>query len=127
MGGFALYLVVSFVLVALWAIAPGCIARKKGRSFWGYYFLSFLLSPLISLIIILCLDPLVPAYSAPALMPPRETPQPPNPLGHLRSRCEELRGDNPNLKFLLDEQVQKGLITPSQCAILYKEYSRPDE
>ncbi len=41
--------------IALWALLPGFIAKKKGRSFWGYYFLSFIITPLISLIVTLCL------------------------------------------------------------------------
>lgn len=32
--------------IALWALLPGFIAKHKGRSFWGYYFLSFLVTPL---------------------------------------------------------------------------------
>lgn len=37
----------SFMLgIALWALIPGLIASKKGRSFIGYFFLSFLISPL---------------------------------------------------------------------------------
>ena len=41
--------------IALWALIPGFIAKKKGRSFWGYYFLSFLITPLITMIITACL------------------------------------------------------------------------
>lgn len=42
--------------IALWALIPGFIAKKKGRNFWGYYFLSFLISPLITMIIAICLS-----------------------------------------------------------------------
>ncbi len=42
--------------IALWALIPGFIAKKKGRNFWGWYFLSFLISPLITMIITLCLS-----------------------------------------------------------------------
>lgn len=45
----------SLIGIALWALIPGFIAKKKGRNFWGYYFLSFLISPLITMIITLCL------------------------------------------------------------------------
>lgn len=48
--------------IALWALIPGFIARKKGRSFWGYYFLSFLISPLITMIITLCVKNLNEEY-----------------------------------------------------------------
>lgn len=41
--------------IALWALLPGFIAKKKGRNFWGYYFLSFLITPLLTTIITVCL------------------------------------------------------------------------
>ena len=54
----------SFMLgIALWALIPGFIARKKGRSFIGYFFLSFLISPLITIIVTLCLKNLNKQYS----------------------------------------------------------------
>ncbi|MBR2309841.1 MAG: hypothetical protein IKA47_04830 [Oscillospiraceae bacterium] len=46
----------AIIGMALWALIPGFIAKGKGRSFWGYYFLSFLLSPLVAMIITLCLS-----------------------------------------------------------------------
>ncbi len=46
----------SIIGIALWALIPGFIARKKGRSFLGYYFLSFVITPLITTIITLCLS-----------------------------------------------------------------------
>lgn len=46
----------TLIGIALWALIPGFIAKKKGRNFWGYYFLSFLISPLITMIITLCLS-----------------------------------------------------------------------
>lgn len=52
----------SLIGIALWALIPGFIARKKGRSFWGYYFLSFLISPLITMIIALCVKNLNEEY-----------------------------------------------------------------
>lgn len=39
----------------LLALIPGLIASKKGRSFIGWYIFSVLLSPLIGLIVVLCL------------------------------------------------------------------------
>ncbi len=48
--------------IALWALIPGFIARKKGRSFWGYYFLSFLISPLITMTIAMCVKNLNEEY-----------------------------------------------------------------
>lgn len=45
----------TIIGIALWALIPGFIAKKKGRSFWGYYFLSFVITPLVTMIITLCL------------------------------------------------------------------------
>ena len=42
--------------IALWALIPGFIAKKKGRSFWGYFFLSFVITPLITMIITIFLS-----------------------------------------------------------------------
>ena len=42
--------------IALWALIPGFVAKTKGRNFWGWYFLSFLISPLITMIITFCLS-----------------------------------------------------------------------
>ena len=54
----------SFMLgIALWALIPGFIASKKGRSFIGYFFLSFLISPLITMIVTLCLKNLNKQYN----------------------------------------------------------------
>ncbi len=45
----------AIIGIALWALIPGFIAKKKGRNFWGYFFLSFLITPLITMIITACL------------------------------------------------------------------------
>ena len=42
--------------LALWGLVPGFIAKRKDRSFWGYFFLTFLISPLITIIIALCVS-----------------------------------------------------------------------
>ncbi len=42
--------------VALWALLPGFIAKSKGRSFLGYYILSFLVTPLATTIVALCVS-----------------------------------------------------------------------
>ena len=47
---------VQIIGIALWALIPGFVAKKKGRNFWGYYFLSFIISPLITMIITFCLS-----------------------------------------------------------------------
>ena len=43
------------VIAVLWCIVPGCIAKHKGRSFWAYFGLSLLITPLITIIITLCI------------------------------------------------------------------------
>ena len=47
--------VTTLLGIALWALIPGFIAWRKGRNFAVYYFLSFLITPLITLIITICL------------------------------------------------------------------------
>lgn len=46
----------TLISIALWALIPGFIAWYKGRNFIGYYFLSFVVSPVISTLIILCMS-----------------------------------------------------------------------
>ena len=41
--------------IALLALIPAFIAQKKGRSFWVYYLFCFVVSPLVILIVVLCL------------------------------------------------------------------------
>lgn len=57
---------ITVVAMLLWALIPGFMAQKKGRSFIGYYLLSLLISPLITIIIVACLKNL------------NQTPPPPN-------------------------------------------------
>ena len=45
----------SLIGISLWALIPGFIAKSKGRSFAAFYFLSFLITPLLSMIITLFL------------------------------------------------------------------------
>ena len=52
--------------VALWALIPGNIASKKGRNFWVYFGLSFILSPLIMTIVALCVSSKIPEDTAPS-------------------------------------------------------------
>lgn len=49
------YIAGRFIGIILWSLLPGFIAKHKGRNFFGYYFLSWLISPLFSTIIVLCL------------------------------------------------------------------------
>lgn len=43
----------SIIGIALWALIPGFIARKKVRSFAAYYLLRFVLTPLITMLLTL--------------------------------------------------------------------------
>ena len=54
--------IITLIGIALWALIPGFIAKHKGRSFAGYYFLSFLITPLVTTIITLCLKNLNKTY-----------------------------------------------------------------
>ena len=49
-------MIVAIIASMLWSLIPGFMAQKKGRNFWGYYFLSFLITPLITIIIVACLS-----------------------------------------------------------------------
>ncbi len=40
---------------ALFALIPGFIAKNKGNSFWVFYFLSFVITPVVTTVIVLCL------------------------------------------------------------------------
>ena len=53
----------SLIGIALWALIPGFIAKKKGRSFAAYFFLSFVITPLVTIIISLCVSNLNKASS----------------------------------------------------------------
>ena len=44
----------AIVISVVWALLPGFLAKSKGRSFWGFFFLG-ILSPLVVSIIVLCL------------------------------------------------------------------------
>ncbi len=46
----------SLIGIALWALIPGFIAQKKGRSFAAYFFLCFVITPLVTTIITLCVS-----------------------------------------------------------------------
>ena len=56
-------MITTLIGIALWALIPGFIAKKKGRKFYNYYFLSFLVSPLVTLIISLTVKDLNPSNS----------------------------------------------------------------
>lgn len=46
----------SIIGIALFSIIPGLIAKAKKRSFWGCYFLGYLVSPLVAIIIAIFLS-----------------------------------------------------------------------
>lgn len=41
---------------AILGLIPGFVAKKKGRNFWGYYFGSFIISPILMWLIVSCLS-----------------------------------------------------------------------
>lgn len=63
--------------IALWALLPGFIAKKKGRSFWGYFFLSFAITPLVTTIVTLCVKKIDVGGSLPE--PPNRVTNPTTP------------------------------------------------
>ena len=114
--------VFAFMGVALWALIPGSIAHRKGRSFAAYYFLSFVISPLITLIVVLCVEnrndfgfdmSYTADERATALS---EVPQ------NVIDSCKELRGNQKALKKYLNQRVKFSSITPAQASVLYTEY-----
>ena len=50
--------VVGVVLWILFSVVAGTVARNKGRSFAGFFFLSLLISPVIGLIVIALMEPI---------------------------------------------------------------------
>lgn len=60
----------SLIGIALLSLIPGFIAKHKGRSFAGYYFLSFLITPLIATIVTVCLSNLNKTSSKTAINDP---------------------------------------------------------
>ena len=116
---------ITFIGIALWALLPATIARKKGRSFAAYYFLSFVISPLVTTIIILCLKPLNGFDKYVSYTPSEEAYAKAQTPGGVRQCCEDFRGNGMKLKAYLDDCVDRDLIASSQAAILYKEYIQP--
>lgn len=55
----------------VWSFITGTIAKNRGRSFWGYFLLSFLISPLITMIIVLCMKKIEPEAAGQAAIPER--------------------------------------------------------
>lgn len=56
-------------------IIPAMIAEGKGRSFWGFYFISWFVSPIITTFVALCLSKEGKVYVQ--VMPPQHGAQPP--------------------------------------------------
>lgn len=78
--------------VLLWALVPGFIALAKGRSFLGYYFLSLLITPLVTMIITICLSNLN-----------KQTPIAPNE--EILARLNEI-ADNPEMVKALAKDMR---------------------
>ena len=63
----------TFVLLVVLASIPGFIAKKKGRSFGGWFLLSLFITPVITTIIVVCLpkleDDLTTNHHSPVSIP----------------------------------------------------------
>jgi hypothetical protein len=46
-----------FLLMLFFALIPAAVAERKGRSQLGFFLLSFVATPLVSLIVALIIDP----------------------------------------------------------------------
>ena len=104
-----IFCIINFLFVALLSLLPGELARQKGRGFAAYYFLSFLLTPFVTIIILLCLKP-KEVFHPGAYTPPKEAWQKAKMPGGVRQCCEDFRGDSIKLKAFLDDAVQRDLI-----------------
>lgn len=115
--------------IALWALIPGFIANNKGRSFFGYYFLSFLISPLITMIITLCLSDLNKEefqkyesvfseddYLAQWADIQHSVPQ------MMKDRCVEFSGDANRLEKYLNNCAQESIIQQKHIPAIIKQF-----
>lgn len=68
-----LVMLITILFFAPFAVLAGHLAKKKGRSFWGFFALGYILSPLLSLLIVLCLKPRQPD-TAPDAEPSPDAP-----------------------------------------------------
>lgn len=46
----------NIAMGAILGLIPGFVAKKKGRNFWGYYFGSFIINPILMWLIVSCLS-----------------------------------------------------------------------
>ena len=93
------YPAVAFVILGFFAVLGGVIghaAQRKGRSFWAFFWLSVLVSPIIMGIIAVTLKPLDSSDTVPSATAPK-------PHGNLESKLVELQ----NLK-------EKGILSEAE-------------
>lgn len=116
----------SLIGIALWALIPGFIANRKGRSFWGYFFLSFLISPLISMIITLCVPNLSGEYlqnrakkNGTTVFECLKSDIP----SYVLEQCEKMIGQEDNLRTFLNSCAEQKLIKTSHIGIIWNEYA----
>lgn len=95
---------VSIAGILLWSLLPGFIARKKGRSFWGFYFLSLVITPLLTTIIALCLSK--------KIHPVREESSTNESRG-LTSNHDDIDGVKNHVVPFLDQSASKNGDTPT--------------
>lgn len=56
----------AFLLCALASMVVGWLGRNRRFGFWGYFFCSLALTPIVGVIILLASDPIETEKSAPA-------------------------------------------------------------
>lgn len=113
----------------LWALIPGFIAKSKGRSFFAYFFLSLLISPLLTIIITICLSNLNQDvseiserefsevdYSTQWTDVQHAIPQ------CVIDRCKEFSGDINRLENYLNNCAKESLIKREYIPAIIKQY-----
>jgi len=60
--GEIMHLIVIIVLYLLLCLLMGLLGRNRKLGFWGYFFGSIILTPIIGLILLLASDPRKPAH-----------------------------------------------------------------
>lgn len=120
--------------IALWALIPGFIAKNKGRSFFGYFFLSFLISPLITMIITICLSNLNEDvseinewkfsegdYNTEWSDIQHSVPQ------MVKDRCKEFAGDINRIENYLNNCAKESLIRRKTIPAIIKHFVSPEQ
>ena len=108
--------------IVLWALIPGFIAKKKGRNFWGYFFLSFLITPLITMIITLCVKslnkvkPIDPVSISESLADNEPSPNEANEIQEVEPSAQE-----PQVTYMVQTIHGPMCLTPADIERLEKQ------